>query len=148
MLKSGAQSIRICIIQWCSSRFLFLTRNNLLGKFGRKNQNFQFVLKFGTYANNLNTQNSMLVLILSVLDLEIPFMSIFGPKNQNCQFKLKFGTQTNSNMQNSVVRFTFSVFGSTRSKKSKPKFIKLVFDTYANLNMRNFLVLFILLFLD
>ena len=31
-------------------------------------------------------------------------------KNQNYQFKLKFGTSTNSNMQNSMVMFTFSVF--------------------------------------
>ena len=37
------------------------------------------------------------------------FLGKFGPKNQNCQFKLKFGTSTNSNMQNSVVVFTFSV---------------------------------------
>ena len=40
--------------------------------------------------------------------LEISFLSKFGPKNQNCQFKLKFGTQNNSNMQNSMVVFTFS----------------------------------------
>ena len=33
-----------------------------------------------------------------------------GPKYQNCQFKLKFGTYANSNMQNSTVMFTFSVF--------------------------------------
>ena len=31
-----------------------------------------------------------------------------GPKDQNCQFKLKYGTHTNSNMQNSMVVFTFS----------------------------------------
>ena len=38
------------------------------------------------------------------------FLSKFGPKNQNCQFKLKFGTKANSNLQNSVVLCTFSVF--------------------------------------
>ena len=32
----------------------------------------------------------------------------FGPKNQNSQFKLEFDTKPNSNMQNSVVMFTFS----------------------------------------
>ena len=42
--------------------------------------------------------------------LEIPFLGKFGKKNQNCQLKLKFGTCTNSNVQNSVVMFTFSVF--------------------------------------
>ena len=42
--------------------------------------------------------------------MEISFLGKFGPKNQNYQFKLKFGTDTNSNMQNSMVMFTFSVF--------------------------------------
>ena len=41
---------------------------------------------------------------------ETPFLDKFGPKNQNCLSKLRFGTQTNSNMQNSMVMFTFSVF--------------------------------------
>ena len=41
--------------------------------------------------------------------VETPFFSKFGPKNQNCKFKLKFGTWINSNMQNSMVVFTFSV---------------------------------------
>ena len=40
---------------------------------------------------------------------ETPFQGKFGPKNQNCQFQLKFGTKTNSNMQSSVVVFTFCV---------------------------------------
>ena len=31
-------------------------------------------------------------------------------RNQICQFKLKFGTYTNSNTQNSMAVFTFSVF--------------------------------------
>ena len=36
-------------------------------------------------------------------------MGKFASKNQNCQFELKFRTQTNSNTQNSMVVFTFSV---------------------------------------
>ena len=40
----------------------------------------------------------------------MPFLEKFGPKNQSCQFELKFGTKTNSNMQNSLVIFTFSFF--------------------------------------
>ena len=42
---------------------------------------------------------------------EKPFLDKFGPENQNCQFKLKLSTKTNSNMHNSVMTFTFSVFG-------------------------------------
>ena len=38
------------------------------------------------------------------------FSCKLGPKYQNCQFQLKFGTQAKSNMQNSVVICTFSVF--------------------------------------
>ena len=40
---------------------------------------------------------------------ETPFLGKFGPKNQNCQFNVKFGTLTNSNMQNSMGLFTFSL---------------------------------------
>ena len=40
---------------------------------------------------------------------ETHFLGKFGPKNQNCQFKLKFGTYTNSNMQSSLMLFTFSI---------------------------------------
>ena len=37
------------------------------------------------------------------------FLGKFGPKSQNYQFKLKCGTCTNSNMQDSIVMFTFFV---------------------------------------
>ena len=40
---------------------------------------------------------------------KITFLGKFGHKIQNC-FKVRFGTKTNSNMQNSMVMFTFSVF--------------------------------------
>ena len=40
---------------------------------------------------------------------ETSFLGKFGPKNQNYQFNLNFGTLTNSNMENSIVVFTFSV---------------------------------------
>ena len=42
--------------------------------------------------------------------MEIPFLGKFSPKCQNYQLKLKFCTQTSSNMQNSMVVLTFSVF--------------------------------------
>ena len=35
----------------------------------------------------------------------------FGPRNQNCWFKLKSFVWTNSNIQNSVVVFTFLILG-------------------------------------
>ena len=42
--------------------------------------------------------------------LETPILGKFGQENQNCLLKLKFGTYANSNMQNLVVMFTFSIF--------------------------------------
>ena len=43
-----------------------------LGKFGPKNQNCHFKLKFGTYTNS-NMHNSMVMFILSVFDWKYPF---------------------------------------------------------------------------
>ena len=56
-----------------------------------------------------------------------PFLGKFGPKIKNFNFKLKFGSKTNSNMQNSMMMFSFSVleqkcfsvFGKICSKNSK-----------------------------
>ena len=45
-----------------------------------------------------------------VLDRKFPFLANLIKKIKNCQFKLKFGTWTNSNMQNLMVTFTFSMF--------------------------------------
>ena len=65
--------------------------------------------------------------------LEIPILGKFGPQNQNYQFKLKFSSWTNSNMQNSVMLFTFStgntLFGQIWSKKSKKYQFRLKFGT-------------------
>ena len=47
---------------------------------------------------------------------EIPFSGKFDAKIQNCLFKVKFGTPTNSNMQNSMMMFTFSVFDQKYAK--------------------------------
>ena len=52
---------------------------------------------------------------------ETPFLGKFSPKNQNCQFTLKFGTKTNSNMQKSMVGFTFFVLD-----RKHPVWVKLV----------------------
>ena len=47
--------------------FPFQTGKPLLGKFGPKNQNCHFKLKFGTFTN-LNIQYSMMMLTFSFLD--------------------------------------------------------------------------------
>ena len=41
---------------------------------------------------------------------KIHFLGKFDSKIQNCFCKLKFGTHTNSNIQNAMVMFTFSIF--------------------------------------
>ena len=68
--------IWISTIQWWCSVFPFLTENVHLGrggdKFGPKNQNYQFELKFGTWTNS-NMHNSMEILTLSVFDQKYPF---------------------------------------------------------------------------
>ena len=46
-----------------------------------------------------------------VLNQENTFFVKSGQQNQNCQLKQKFGTRTNLNMRNSMIIFTFSVFG-------------------------------------
>ena len=65
--------------------FRFRPQIPFLGKFGPKNQNCQFILKFGTWTNS-NMQNSMAIFNFSFS------LGKFGPTNQNCPFKLKFGT--------------------------------------------------------
>ena len=66
----------------------------------------------------------MMLFTFFVFEWKLPFLGKFVPKNQNYQFKLKFGTYSNSDMQNSMVMFTFSVlirntlFGQISSKKS------------------------------
>ena len=45
-----------------------------------------------------------------LLSTGTPFSGKFGPNIQICQFHLKFSAKTNSNMQNSMGMFTFSLF--------------------------------------
>ena len=78
---------------------------------------------------------------------EIPFLGIFSVKNRNCQFKLKFGSSTDSNMQNSMVMFTFSGFYRKYSfwvnlvQKLKTQ-CKLKFGTWTKSNVQNSMVVF------
>ena len=53
-------------------------------------------------------QNSMVVYIF-LFQIGTPLSDKFYCKSQNCQLKLKIDTKTNSNMQNSLAVFTFSV---------------------------------------
>ena len=79
---------------------------------------------------------------------EIPFLSKFGPKIQNFQFKAKLDTYTNSNMQNSMVMFTFFCFrpeilflGKFGPKNQNGQF-KVKLDTWTNSNMQNSMGMF------
>ena len=67
--------IWICRIQWSLSRFLFSTRNQLLGKLGPKNQNCQFKPKIGTQTSS-NTKNLMMMFIFSVFDPKYRFFVV------------------------------------------------------------------------
>ena len=57
------------------------------------------------------------------------FLRKFGAKSQNYQFKPTFGTYTNSNMQDLMMLFTFSVFDGKYpiwvNLVQKPKIISL-----------------------
>ena len=64
--------MQISRIQWWHSLLLFSTGNSLFRQFSPKNQNRQFRLKFGTYANS-NMQNSMVMFTPSVFDRKYPF---------------------------------------------------------------------------
>ena len=55
-------------------------------------------------------QNSIMMFTSFVFWPEISILREFGAKNQNYQFRLEFSTRTNSNMQDSMVMFTFSIF--------------------------------------
>ena len=103
--------IWICGIQWWCSLFQFLTGDTSFGKFGPKNQNYQFELKFHTRLIWICriTSNIFGVLFFCFRPEKL-FLGKSGQKNQNCKFKLKFGIKTNLNMWNLMIMFTISVF--------------------------------------
>ena len=106
-----------------SAIFPFLTRNTLFGNLVKKYQivslSWNLVPRLTQYAEFNGGVHFIRY------RLEIPFCTNLFQKNQNCQFTLKFGIYSNSNMQNSVVVFTFSVldqkyhFGATLVQKIK-----------------------------
>ena len=66
--------IGICRIQWLCSLFRFRPQIPFLGKFGPKNQNCQFILKFGTWTNS-NIQNSMAMFNFSAYYCNYSFLA-------------------------------------------------------------------------
>ena len=64
--------IPVCRIQWWRWLFLIKLEILFLGKFGPKNEDYEFKLKFGTH-NNSNMQNSMAMFTLSVINQQYPF---------------------------------------------------------------------------
>ena len=91
---------------------------------------------------------------LSQIQTRNPFLGQVGPKNQNFHFKLKFSALTNSNMQSSIVMFTFFCFyheilflGKFGPKNQNCQF-KLKFGTWTNSNMQNSMVMLTFSVLD
>ena len=83
--------IQICRIHGGVYCICFRLGIAFLGKFGPKNENCQFQLKFGTKSNS-NMKNPMVMFTLSIFERKYPFYCKFVSKNQNCLLKLKFGT--------------------------------------------------------
>ena len=65
-----------------------------------------------TFENNIKRVCLIVIQIyvLKVFGLLVTLLYIIG-KIKNCQLKLKFVTLTNSNIQNSIMMFTYSVSG-------------------------------------
>ena len=102
-LKFGTQKFQIRGIHDVHF-FPILTRYVFWGKFCPKNQNFQFMSKFGTQTNS-NMQSLLVMFTFSVCYQKYFFGANLIKKNQNCQFKPKFCLTSNSNMQHLVVIF-------------------------------------------
>ena len=65
--------IWICMIQWWCWFFCFRSEIACSGKFGPKNKNYYFELKFGANTN-LNMQNLMVMQTFFILDWKYPFL--------------------------------------------------------------------------
>ena len=89
--------------------FCVRSEMSFLGKFGPKNQNCQFTLKFGT-KTNFNMQNSMMVFNFAVLNWKYPFGENLVSKFKIVSLSWHLAPRLiNSNMQNSMVLFTVAV---------------------------------------
>ena len=129
--------INRCLTRFCLVLQVWLSCCNNVASVGPRVENFNIV-------RNDHGQAQMLIFSFR---LKTPFLGKFRPKNQNCQYTLKLGTPTNSNMQNSMVLFTFSAFDQTPFlAKFGPKIqncqFKLKFGTETNSIMHKSLVVF------
>ena len=101
--------IRICKFQWwCSLFFVF-------------NQKYPFCANLVQNVKIISLNWNLVASLIRICRIQwycslfsfstgsTIFWGKFGPKNKNYQFKLKLGIYTNSNMENSIVTFTFSV---------------------------------------
>ena len=98
--------IRICRIQWWVLLFLFSTVFrffwvNLVQKIKIVGLNWNLVRRLICICKNNRDVH------FSCYWLKIPFLGKFSSKNQKCEFKIKIDTNTISNMQNSLILFTF-----------------------------------------
>ena len=82
------RQIGVCRIQCWFSLFVLWTGNTLFGKFGPKNQDFQFILKFVSWVNS-NNQNSMDIFNSSAFFFIITlFEQILSKKSKSSIFSL------------------------------------------------------------
>ena len=130
--------------------FLFTTTNALFGRFGPKNQNYQFKLKFGAQSNQ-NMQKSVVIFTFSVFDWKYPFWVNLIKKIKIVSLSSYLVPRSNlvPNLitQNSTVLFFFSfraeipILDKFGPKNQNYQF-KLKFGTQTNLNIQNSMVVF------
>ena len=86
--------IKICRIPWWCSLFLFSTVKSFLGKYGLKNENCQFELKFRTRLIGIcRILYKLCGLHISYFRPGKLYLDKFVQNNQNCQLKQKFSTK-------------------------------------------------------
>ena len=80
-----------------------------MGKFGPNNQKLS-VSTEKWYLEQVDRPESDGPTNFFCFGLEKPFLGKFSPKYQNCLFQWRLGIWSNSNMLNSMVMSTFTVF--------------------------------------
>ena len=99
--------VRICTVYWRCSVFLFQTENTILDKFSH--EKVKIVSLSQTLVSKLPWTCRIQWWCSLFLKRETPFSGKFGPKKRKGHFQLEFSSKNYSNMQNSMVVFTFSV---------------------------------------
>ena len=126
--------------------FCFWVGMPFLGKFGPKNRNCHFMLKFDTYTNS-RMQNSIVIFILSVFDWKYPFWA-------NLVENFKIGSWRQNLLPRLIricriqwwcSRFWFSSENSLLGKicfEKQNYQLKLKFSAWTNSNVLNSIVMF------